>query len=183
MEKTILYKFNIEMTEQDFYEFNKYHITESKENKKSVRTIRWYVPIIFFFLAVYYIVGSEDVWLSAYIIAVCLLFSLIWIFSANKIMLKSFERWMKKKKKNGELQFYFEKAAVIEFYEEYFTETSEKKKTELNYNAIYKVSVLEGKAIYIYQSPALVNIIPFSAFCDDAQRAEFIEFIKQKTGK
>jgi hypothetical protein len=45
------------------------------------------------------------------------------------------------------------------------------------------VSVLEGKAIYIYQSPTLVNIIPFSAFCDDAQRAEFIEFIKQKTGK
>ncbi len=179
----MLYKFNVEITEQDFYEFNKYHLTTDKENKKGARLIRWYVLLILFFMAVYYIVGTEEPWLVAYIIAIYSAIYLIVIFSANKIMLKSFERWMKKKKKNGELQFYFEKAAVMEFYEEYFTETSEKKKTELNYNAVYKVSVLEGKAIYIYQSPTLVNIIPFSAFCDDAQRAEFIEFIKQKTGK
>ena len=109
MEKTILYKFNIEMTEQDFYEFNKYHITESKENKKGARLIRWYVLLILFFMAVYYIVGTEEPWLVAYIIAIYSAIYLIVIFSANKIMLKSFERWMKKKKKNGELQLYFEK--------------------------------------------------------------------------
>ena len=84
-------------------------------------------------------------------------------------------------KKNGKLPY--SNFAILEFYNDYFVETTENTKTEIKYDAVFKVRVNEQKAIYIYQNAVLAYIIPFDVFDSSVARDEFLDFIHQKTNK
>ena len=84
-------------------------------------------------------------------------------------------------KKNGKLPY--SDYATLEFFDDYFLETTENTKTEVKYDAVFKVRVNKPKAIYIYQNTVLAYIIPFDAFASDTEREKFIEFIYQKSNK
>ena len=84
-------------------------------------------------------------------------------------------------KKNGKLPY--SNFATLEFYDDYFVEITENTKTEIKYDAIFKVRVNEQKAIYIYQNAVLAYIIPFDVFDSSVARDEFLDFIHQKMNK
>ena len=46
----MLYKFECRTTDKDYYEFNKYHVTDSPDVKKSGLIGKLYVPVIFFIM-------------------------------------------------------------------------------------------------------------------------------------
>ena len=80
-------------------------------------------------------------------------------------------------KKNGKLPY--SNYATLEFYDDYFVEVTENTKTEVKYDAVFKVRVNEPKAIYIYQNAVLAYIIPFDVFCSDDERIKFVDFINK----
>ena len=56
----MLYKFNCKINDDIYYEFNKYHMTDSSETKKRILIWKLYVPIIFLIMFTYYIIRGDD---------------------------------------------------------------------------------------------------------------------------
>ena len=73
--------------------------------------------------------------------------------------------------------------SVLEFYDDYFVEQTENTKTEVQYDAVFKIRINNSKAIYIYQNAVLAYIIPLDVFESNTDREKFIDFISQKTNK
>lgn len=174
----MLYKFEIQINDNDYYEFNRYHITESADNKKGMLFYRLYVPLIFICMFILFALGNQSPFMLIFLAVFYGIISLIWALATKSILSYSIKRRIKKMKKKGDMLY--TESAEMEFYEEGFTETTKNAKSEIKYDAVYKVKVNEGKAVYIYQNSVQAFIVPFSAFKSDEERKEFIAFISEK---
>ena len=177
----MLFKFECITTDKDYYEFNKYHMTDSPDVKKSGLIGKLYVPVIFLIMFIYYIIRGDDWYTLSFALILFSIVSVIWFFSLKPLSLFILKLHIRFMKKNGKLPY--SNYATLEFFDDYFVEITENTKTEVKYDAVFKVRVNEPKAIYIYQNSVLAYIIPFDVFVSDAERDKFIEFICQKTNK
>ena len=177
----MLYKFECRTTDKDYYEFNKYHTTDSPDVKKSGLIGKLYVPVIFFIMFIYYIIRGDDWYTLSFALILFTIISIIWIFSLKPLSLFFLKLHIKFMKKNGKLPY--SEQATLEFFDDCFIETTENTKTEVKYDAVFKIRINESKAIYIYQNAVLAYIIPFDVFDTIAERYNFIEFIRLKTNK
>ena len=69
---------------------------------------------------------------------------------------------------------------MIEFFDDSFIETAPEQKSEVQYSAIERISIVSNKVIYIHVNNLLAYILPFSSFESDKQCEDFISFIKEK---
>ncbi len=177
----MLYKFDCKTTDKDYYEFNKYHTTDSPDVKKSGLIGRLYVPVIFLLMFIYYVIRGDDLYLLSGAFIIFSIVSVIWFFSLKPLSLLFLKIHIRFMKKNGKLPY--SNYATLEFYDDYFVEITENTKTEVKYDAVFKVRINEPKAIYIYQNAVLAYIIPFDVLDSNAERDKFIDFIHKKTNK
>ena len=177
----MLYKFECRTTDDDYYEFNKYHITDSADAKKMALIEKLYAPAIFFIMFIYCIIRGYDWYILAFVFILFSILSVICFFLLKPLSLFFLKLHIRFMKKNGKLPY--SDYATLEFFDDYFLETTENTKTEVKYDAVLKVRVNKPKAIYIYQNTVLAYIIPFDAFASDIEREKFIEFIYQKSNK
>jgi len=177
----MLYKFECRTTDKDYYDFNKYHMTDSPDVKKSNLIGKLYVPVIFLIIFIYYVIRGDD-WYSLSMTFITFgIISVICFFFNKYFSLFFLKLNIKFMKKNGKLPY--SDYSILEFYDDYFVEQTDNTKTEVQYNAVFKIRVNEPKAIYIYQSTVLAYIIPFDAFDSDEDRNKFLEFMAKKTNK
>ncbi len=174
----MLYKFEYKTTDKDYYEFNKYHTTDSPDVKKSGLIGRLYVPALFLATFIYYIFRGDDWYSLLFALIIFSSISVLWFFSLKPISFLFLKIHIHFMKKNGKLPY--SEYASLEFFDEYFVEKTENTKTEVQYSAIFKVRINDPKAIYIYQNTVLAYIIPFSAFSCDNERKDFLDFIHKK---
>lgn len=177
----MLYRFETKINDKDYYEFNKYHSTDSPDVKKSGLVGKLYVPAIFLLMFIYYIIRGDDWYSLSFALIIFSIVSVIWFFSLKPLSLLFLKIHIKFMKKNGKLPY--SDYAILEFYDDYFVEITENTKTEVKYDAVFKVRVNEPKAIYIYQNAVLAYIIPFAIFSSDDERRKFVDFISEKTNK
>lgn len=177
----MLYKFECKITDKDYYEFNKYHMTDSPDVKKSGLIGKLYVPVLFLLIFVFHIIRGDDLCSLAIALIVFSIMSVIWIFSLRPLSLFFLKLHIRFMKRNGKLPY--SDFATLEFYDDYFTERTENTKTEVQYGAVFKVRINERKAIYIYQNAVLAYIIPFDVFASDDERKKFVDFISEKTNQ
>ena len=177
----MIYEFKTKTTDKDYYEFNKYHLTDSPDVKKSWLIGKLYLPTIFLIMLIFYVVRGDDWYSLSFTLIIFSIVSLIWIFSLKPLLLLFLKIHIRFMKKNDKLPY--SNYATIEFYDDYFVEITENTKTEVKYDALFKVRVNEPKAIYLYQNAVLAYIIPFAVFDSDDERSEFIDFIKRKSNK
>ena len=130
---------------------------------------------------IYYIIRGDDWYTLSFALILFSIVSVIWFFSLKPLSLFFLKLHIRFMKNNGKLPY--SNYATLEFFDDYFVEITENTKTEVKYDAVFKVRVNEPKAIYIYQNSVLAYIIPFDVFVSDAERDKFIEFICQKTNK
>lgn len=180
-ETVMIYRFECKTTDKDYYEFNKYHTTDSPDVKKSGMISKLYVPALLLIMFIYYIIRGDDWYTLSFAFILFSAVSIVWFFSLKPLLLFFLKLHIKFMKKNGKLPY--SDLAILEFYDDYFLEQTENTKTEVQYNAVFKVRINEPKAIYIYQNAVLAYIIPFDVFGSNAERDEFIDFIHQKTNK
>lgn len=172
------YKFECNLDDKDYYEFNKYHFLNSPDMKKSNFIWKISVPIFFLIILLYSILNNYD---KLYILVSIFLFSIasfVWCWSYKYLTILFLKFYIKLLKKNGKMPY--SSNSTVQFFDDYFEEVTTDTKSEIKYTAILRVDISENNNIYIYTNPILAYIIPFSCFKSVEQQEEFLKFIKEK---
>ena len=172
------YKFKFNLNDQDYYEFNKYHLSNAPDMKKRNFWLKLYVPALFLLMLVFNILNGYDLdWLYISVIIYSVI-SVIWIFSIKYLALMFLKLRIRIMEKNGKMPY--SKSVTMHFFEDYFTEITPDTKSDVKYTAVTRISVSASKAIYIYTNIILAYIIPYNAFHSQAEHEEFLQFINEK---
>ncbi len=174
----MLYKFDINLTEQDYIDYNHFHLLKSPYGTKQVFSLRVGIALVFLIgVLVTMVFGGFT--LESFIESIPMILLLI-VFELG---LNKFIKWcvkdnIKRMKKAGKMAY--TPKSVIEFTDDGFMEYTDENKTEHKYSAIERTSVLKGKIVYIHINNIMAYLIPFSSFESENQFDEFVEFIKSK---
>ena len=172
------FQFDVNTTDKDYLDYNKFWMLRSHYGKKQMMGFRIVIAVIFgvyIFISLYGGNFTVDSFISVIPMAILfiifeLLFSSLFIF-----FLKGHLKSLKKKGKMG-----YSPSSVIEFYEDSFVETTPDNKTEQRYSSIERISIVDNKMIYIHVNNIMAYILPLSCFEIKEQYDEFFEFIKTK---
>lgn len=172
-----MFEFKITLNDDDYLRFNQYHLLNSPIGKKSLMSFRLIIPFICFMVVVIFCIAGSDFQLILFEAIVMVIFSIVWIGYSKKKILKSMEKRIKRMKKEGRLPYSNE--SILKFEDENMHEITPSTENKTNYSLIEKIAVTE-KAIYIYFSSVQAYILPVSAFSDEMERQNFLEFINLK---
>ena len=173
------FSFEINLSDSDYFDFNKFIIYHKR--KQLINLSRLIVAIMYFVFALFFalwlkdgpiLILAEVIWLLAAV--------LLFVFTKQHHLL-SVKKQIKSFKKKGK-QLY-SPVSYMEFYDDFFCETTENEKNELKYEAIESVSIIKGKIIYLHKNDAINFLIPVICFETNEQYAAFISFIKTKCPK
>lgn len=172
------YRFQVHLTDQDYYDFNAFFMIRSPYGKKQVKMMRiTLIAIIALFVLIALVVGGFSVSAFAGIIPLLLILLLAQIFLTKylKISVKGQLANLKKSGKPG-----YSPEAVLEFFEDRIVETTPNSRTEQGYFAIERVSIVDHKVIYFHENTVRAYLLPLSAFDSQEQYNRFLGFIQTK---
>ena len=173
------FSFEINLSDSDYFDFNKFIIYHKR--KQLINLSRLIICLLYVIFALFFalivkqgplLVFAEGIWLLAAI--------LLFVFTKQQFI-SSIKKEIKSFKKKGK-QLY-SPVSYMEFYDDFFCETTENEKNELKYEAIESVSIIKEKTIYLHKNDALAFILPISSFISKEQYDAFIDFIKTKCPK
>lgn len=172
------FRFNVNLSEQDYLDFNVFWMTRSQYGKKQISNFRIMIAVIigiFIFISLFGGGFTADSFIGIIpLLIVLLLFQLFW----PKILAWSLKHHINDLKKSGKMGY--SPSSVIEFYEDSFTETTTDNKTEQKYSAIERISVVDSNVIYIHINNLMAYIVPMACFESKEQYEMFLDFIKTK---
>ena len=173
-----MFRFNVNLTEQDYIDYNVFHLLKSPYGMKQVIPLRIGIALIML-VGVFITMALGSFTLGSFIQSIPLIV-LLFVF---EIGFNKFIKWcikdnIKRLKKAGKMAY--TPKSVTEFFDDRFTETTDDNKTEHKYSAVERVSVIKGKIVYIHVNNIMSYLLPVSAFESEKQLDEFIKFIKTK---
>lgn len=172
------YKFNVNITQDDFFEFNKVVMFETKVGKKLLKLEKLFFALFCLIFALVVLVKYE--FSIQGIIAAVLL---VVVFFGVGIITKPLNNFILKfnvksiSKLKGKKP-YTEKA-VLEFYDDVFIEITDENKNEVKYSAIENVFVNE-KIVLVFINGMEAYILPTRSFETNEQKSSFVEFLNSK---
>ena len=142
------FKFNVITNDQDYLDFNEFHMLRSPYGKKQTAAVRIVVTVIISVFILAFLIDSG--FTQGAFVGVVPLVAILVLFEVffNKLMVGSIKTQIKTMKKRGKMTYTPE--AVLEFSEDTFTETSADMKTERKYSTVERISVVDNKMIYIH---------------------------------
>ena len=156
-------KYNIDLNDNDYIEFNYSYLKHSKIGKYSLLATRISFPIAMFVFVLALLIIKIEIGLVISVAAVAVLSTVLWWFIVPVLM----RRNIKKDISDGKL-LYHEKASV-EFLDDRIVETCEQGETVVKYSDI--VNVYEEKGyIYIFYGAMQAFILPERCFGDNEIR-------------
>lgn len=172
------FRFNVNVDDKDYLDYNKFWMLRSHYGKKQMTTLRITIAV-FYIIFILFILYSGKFTLNSFIsiIPMTILGVLFEVFlpQLNAFFLKGHLKSLKKKGKMAYSPF-----SVIEFYEDVFVVTTPENKTEQKYSSIERISIVSNKMIYLHINNLMAGILPFACFESKAQCDEFFEFIRTK---
>jgi len=172
------YKFEFTLDDSDYLEFNKFHAKTSPSQRRSWLWMRFGVglvgPGVVWFLAS----NSENTNSLWVVSAVFIALYLPYVLLFDRIILEpTLKRILKNAKKEGKLSY--SQKTVIRFDAEQIHQTSDSGEGTTPYHIIERIG--KGKtALYIFIGAMQAIILPYHVFESEAQKQEFIEFIKRQ---
>ncbi len=178
------FQFKVTTTEEEYFDFNKFHALRSEYGKKQLMRMRIFTAIPFILGMGFFAFPMIKNGYNPFDL-IGLLF-LAAVFASFEILLpRLIEHSVKANiaalKKNGKLPY--SASSLLEFHDDKFIEITETNKTEQSYSAIERIDVIEGKTIYFFTSAISAFILPLSCFNSQAEYDEFTAFIKTKCEK
>ena len=174
----MLFELKINLTDEDYFEFNKFWTLRSHYGKSQMLKFRLMIAAMFALAILVFGMGDG---LSSFtlVYAVPVLIALV-LFQLlfNKIMESSLKSHIKSLKKKGKMGYSPE--STMQFGESTLTEITPTVRAEQAYSAIERISIVGDGAIYLHINNVGAYIVPASAFDSAQSRAAFIEFIKTK---
>ena len=172
-ETVMRFLFNTQITEQDYLDFNIFVATVSPYGKKQIIELRIFTLIAFGIASLVAVIGGSFFVLVPYAI-VC---------AALQLAIKPGYGWLLKRQMRSAISSGkpgYSPSAEIEFFEESFVEKTEYNKTEQKYSSVERVSIIEGRIIYIHVNNVMAYMLPISSFESGEQYKDFLDFIKTK---
>lgn len=176
----MLYRFEIKLNDEDYLKYNKFWMFRSPYGKKQIISMRLSLVAIALICAFISLFGggfSLEAFLGIIPILLVLILVQLLLKPSFGWTLKSQIKHLKKQGKPG-----YSAEAVLEFFEDSFTETTPDNKTENKYSAVERISLVDGEMIYLHVNNLLAYILPVKCFESREQFESFLEFIKQKCG-
>ncbi len=171
------FTFNIEMSNQDYYEYNKFMFLKSAYSKNAILLYKVLITVVFAAIILFELFDGKFTayaFISAIPAAVLMV---VWL-QFDKIYCAALKSTVKHMAKKGKLLY--SEHSYMEFFEDYFTEVSDTEKSEKKYTAIERISIIENKAVFIHINRAMSHMVYKKCAETDLQYAEFVEFIKTK---
>lgn len=172
------FKFNVNTTDRDYLDYNKFWMLRSHYGKKQMLSFRIVIAIFFgayIFIFLYGHNFTTDSFISIVPMVILLIIFELLFSSLFVLFLKCLLKSLKKKGKMG-----YSPSSTIEFYEDSFVEITPDNKTEQRYSSIERISIVDDKMVYIHVNNIMAYILPLSCFERKEQYADFLEFIKTK---
>lgn len=172
------FQFNVNLSEQDYLDYNMFWMIKSPYGKKQFITLRIISSIIIcviFFVILFWGGILDNVFIG---ISILIIFLILHQLFFKRFFLGTLKGQVKSLKKSGKMAY--SESSVIEFYEDYFMEITHDNKVEQKYSVIERISLLDNKAIYIHINNVMAYIIPWTCFESAEQYDSFLEFIKTK---
>ena len=176
------FKLNIEISENDYIDFNNFTMLKTSYGKSQILKSRIILALIFGIMALSYLIRWEST-INALVGSI--LFTIILILS--QLFLKPWYAYSIKgtakslinhSKKNGKPPY--SPVSKMEFYDETFIETAPNEKTELKYSLIERITIISGSMIYLFRDTTRAYLIPVRCFASKEEGYKFIDFIKTK---
>ena len=174
----MLFKFDIELTESDYLDFNIFHALESKAGKKVIKR-----SLTFFIIAMAIIVAAMFLTLGfttfSVIYATCLLlFTLIYALGFKKILTRNIKKQLNHMRKSGKLPF--DPMSVQEFHSDKLLEITDTSRTETNYAAFEHICIVKNRFILLYKNSVSACILPMAQVTSQVNYDEFMNFLAEK---
>lgn len=172
-----MYRFNYDITEQEYMQFNEYHLLNSPSGKRTLLLTKCMGSIVSIVIIIAAgIIGNDKEQLITNIIFLAV-FSIIWFATGKRIALKNMNKQLKKlEKEDGKL--YSNRGTII-FDEDGITDISPDKELKTPYSTVTQICTGNG-ALYIYFSPIMAYIVPTRLLNNNHE--EFRTFLENKTG-
>lgn len=174
------FRFNVNITEQDYLNYNSFWMLRSPYGKKQMLTLRLAVTAIFVILIFITCFGFAegyiaDTLLSIIPLGVFLILFHIFLNKLYSVFLRVHMNALKKKGKMG-----YSPSSIMEFYDDHFVETTVDNKSENKYTAVERISIVGNKMLYIHVNNIMCYMLPFASFENKEQYNDFMSFIKTK---
>ena len=172
------FKFNVNLTDKDYLDYNTFWMIKSPYGKKQMLKIRILITICIAIFALGFFLGEKNT-VNAWI-GIIPYFLLLGLF---QLLLNPTMGWILKEnikslKKQGKMGY--SPNSEMEFFDDGFTETTPQNKTEQKYASIERISVVKGKIIYIHVNNVMSYLLPVSCFDSKEQYDAFLNLIKTK---
>lgn len=173
-----MYNFNYKLNDNDYFEFNKYHLENSPEGKRNLFLFKFLMPFFCLIFAIIVLFNNSDYITAAAETAVIIIMSVIWIIFSKKWYFRSLKKSLIKLRKQGKLPYSSEGTLI--FDEEFISDINPLTECKTRYENIENIA-LNDTYIYIFYGAIQAYIVPLSCFRSEEEKQNFIDFITAKT--
>jgi hypothetical protein len=161
------------VTDDDYFEFNKYQVYSAPVYRKNMRLQQFLTPLFFvIFGLIFYTYLHRQIFAYAYGG-----FALLWIIFYKKRNTTSMKRRLQKMKNFGKLTDELE--VTMRFTDDYIIEETADSFFKLKYTRIESVVAGEA-AVYVFRRVNTAFIVPNRVFQGATEKDSFVAFIKSK---
>lgn len=175
----MLYSLKTKMNDEDYIAFNLHALKVYGIFQRQVMMLRILFIALIAVFSIYEIMKLEDkITIIVYCIIMIIFSAPILIFTPqyNRLFIKQQAKSMIKKGKAP-----YSKNSQMEFYDDFFIETTDVAKSEIKYSSIEKISFSEErKTLFLHLNKLMAHILPAQSFDSPEKMVEFIKFIKEK---
>ena len=174
----MLFQLNINLSEDDYLDFNKFHSFESMHGKKLINKTRIIFVLAMIILAALFLLVMGLTTFSITYAALLLLFTLLYMVFFKKILTRNVKTQIKRLKKVGKLPF--DPVSTLEFHEDKMVEVTALQRTEQSYSILERICVVKDRYILLYKSSVGAYILPVVQVKAQLNQEEFVDFLSSK---
>ena len=174
----MLFQLNINLSEDDYLDFNKFHSFESMHGKKLINKTRIIFVLAMIILAALFLLVMGLTTFSITYAALLLLFTLLYMVFFKKILTQNVKTQIKRLKKVGKLPF--DPVSTLEFHEDKMVEVTALQRTEQSYSIFERICVVKDRYILLYKSSVGAYILPVVQVKAQLNQEEFVDFLSSK---
>jgi len=174
----MLFQLNINLSEEDYLDFNKFHSFESMHGKKLINKTRIFFVLAMIILAALFLLVMGLTTFSITYAVLLLLFTLLYMVFFKKILTRNVKTQIKRLKKVGKLPF--DPVSTLEFHEDKMVEITALQRTEQSYSIFERICVVKNRYVLLYKSSVGAYILPVTQIEAQLNQRDFIDFLSQK---
>ncbi len=174
----MLFNLNINLSEDDYLDFNNFHSFESTHGKRLIRKTRIFIILTMVFMAALVVLILGWTTFSIAYATLLLLITLLYMVFFKKRLTRNIKVQIKRLKKIGKLPF--DPVSTLEFYEDKMVEITALQRTEQSYSIFERICVVKDRYVLLYKSSVSAYILPVLQIKEQLNEEDFIGFLTKK---